>query len=1016
MTQVTWLTPQGSLGTFAEEEYCQLQLDAYDGSGHNVTYTLIAGVLSDGLQLTPAGVILGIPVVPNPTSASEYTQTFTIRATGRSGGIADRTFAITINAIAAPQIIPKNLNLGAFYTGSYINIQLTAIDYSPELSLTWSQLSGTIPAGLTLSSSGLLSGYLLPPVNKYNVSLTGWDVGGWGYIPWDSPSTVSDFMIYQFEMQVTDGSRFDQSTYIFTTYIKSSFTADNAILTADNTNITTDVNQVTVPIVTTLAQSLPPIRQNSFFSFKFTGLDLDNRPIYFAMDPIGQTYFAPGLPTPADFVTEPFSQTGFTLPAGLTLDSMTGWLTGTVGSQVAVSETYTFQVFCYLAADASVVSPPVKFSLTVLGNLNNVIDWNTPSYLGSIDNGNTSEFSIVATSRLGRPLRFSLTPPLASTANVDPTVTALTYTPVAFSRLPQGLTLLDNGDIAGRVSFEYFKMDTDETTFDSKTTTFDNTYTFSVTATDATIFELDAGQTTIDNGFTKFDDLFINDPVIHGASVQHSIATVTDTRTFTITVNNYNKQPYQNLYLTSINDTSTRNWFTKILQDQDLFPDSLIYRQYDPNFGKASDIKSLFAVGLTPATISQYALAIANNTVKRRLILNNIKTAVALDENYNVKYEVVYVEVFDPENPNNAIRPASYLDSINHNITIYPDDLQNMYNNIATIGFTNRGALPSWMTSRQPDGSVVGFKQVVVLAYTLPGASALITYRLSYRNIQFNNVNFLVDRYQLDDTLTTNYDTTTQTFTAAAETTFDRNISFLNSSAVSIGAVDYALSIPFDQINCRSVDYINQYGGLDGVTNWTAGQTLIFAVQEQYTSSLTQIITQDVYDQNGFDTIGFNQTSITPPQYSTDNDGWNNTAPSLFGSFIFGDSAYSGYTPVPGYADQIATGVVNQRAGIWQITIDSDNIVTLVFMSAVQANNYVFVKSGATYANDRLYLDPVVPIGKTVPAYMRLTTTHLTQQNSTMFDMGATRFFTGSYTYSMPDANNQWIKLPDPAI
>jgi hypothetical protein len=74
------------------------------------------------------------------------------------------------------------------------------------------------------------------------------------------------------------------------------------------------------------------------------------------------------------------------------------------------------------------------------------------------------------------------------------------------------------------------------------------------------------------------------------------------------------------------------------------------------------------------------------------------------------------------------------------------------------IGFSNRGAMPGWMTSPQEDGKVLGLTRAVVLAYTVPGASKLIAYRLKNSGINFNNINFVADRYELDTTLSQHYD------------------------------------------------------------------------------------------------------------------------------------------------------------------------------------------------------------------------------------------------------------------
>ena len=48
--------------------------------------------------------------------------------------------------------------------------------------------------------------------------------------------------------------------------------------------------------------------------------------------------------------------------------------------------------------------------------------------------------------------------------------------------LPQGLSLLPSGDISGRVSFEVFSLDMQDTTFDNASLTIDRTFKFTVKA------------------------------------------------------------------------------------------------------------------------------------------------------------------------------------------------------------------------------------------------------------------------------------------------------------------------------------------------------------------------------------------------------------------------------------------------------------------------------------------------------------------------------------------------------
>jgi hypothetical protein len=66
--------------------------------------------------------------------------------------------------------------------------------------------------------------------------------------------------------------------------------------------------------------------------------------------------------------------------------------------------------------------------------------------------------------------------------------------------------------------------------------------------------------------------------------------------------------------------------------------------------------------------------------------------------------------------------------------------------------------LPRWMLSRQADGSVLGFTPAWVIAYTNPGQSGQIAYNIQTQFGEILNlIDFEADRYELDNSLTKNW-------------------------------------------------------------------------------------------------------------------------------------------------------------------------------------------------------------------------------------------------------------------
>ena len=308
-------------------------------------------------------------------------------------------------------------------------------------------------------------------------------------------------------------------------------------------------------------------------------------------------------------------------------------------------------------------------------------------------------------------------------------------------RLPQGLKLLPTGEISGRATFESFSLDDHTTTFDDRMLTIDRTTTFTVKA-----------------------------EAIDG--------TASSTKTFTLTLNVIDNEPYENLYLKAMPSLTQRQIYSSVLLDSSIFDPAFIYRPNDSNFGVQEDLKMLFLPGLTPSELSKYQDAMIQNHFTKTYNFGQIKTAFVLGADFTVKYEVVYVEVLDPAENINGDGPAAmidltdvianpYIDEAGNTYKIvYPNSSDNMIKRMEDIiGYQDQSSLPEWMTSNQPDASTttgfatpLGYTKAVVIAYAQPGQGEKIAYRLRSSGINFNNIEFVVDRYQLDNYYSSNYD------------------------------------------------------------------------------------------------------------------------------------------------------------------------------------------------------------------------------------------------------------------
>ena len=101
--------------------------------------------------------------------------------------------------------------------------------------------------------------------------------------------------------------------------------------------------------------------------------------------------------------------------------------------------------------------------------------------------------------------------------------------------------------------------------------------------------------------------------------------------------------------------------------------------------------------------------------------------------------------------------------------------------------------------------------------------------------------------------------------------------------------------------------------------------------------------------------------------------------------------------------------LANQRAAVWQINIDTDNIVTLTLIKGIDYYDTVYVRNGFTYGGTYIYFDPVVKSDKTVPNYsivpQQIRTIYTT------FDQNGTRFHDNRDSFVVPEQGDKYIKF-----
>lgn len=928
MSVPKWITPK-DLGVLASGSYFEKGLEA-TSPGYIVVYSVISGTLPAGIQLTENGRLIGTPIIAGDEANNLVY--FTVRAQNGTGKLADRTFKLLISGVQAPTILSLTTDLGVQYDGLYYRHQLTALDEGNSSNLYWRFVRGKLPPGITLSRSGLLEGFFYQnKVDDAAFAKIGWDKLSWDRFMFDFISQHSD-VNYEFTVELSDGINYTRQTYSLKLIARELLTIDRDYRTMDETEVSVDHDNINLPFITTMPQVLPQIkpetsRQDTYFAFKFDALDLDGEEVYYEItSPDERGYDQDGE---IGFDMDEFDSSDYPMPKYLGLNNHTGWYTGQLGKQVDHNEDYQFQIYARKAYSRQMQGYRSTFVVSVLGQVDENINWVTNADLGSINNGSVCILRVEATHSASRDVEY--------------------YIKSDGGRTPQGVRLQKNGMLSGRVTFEHFHFDDADTTIDNDKTTFDKIHTFTVVA-----------QTANRSAYSE--------------------------RTFILKVNRASKKPYENLYLKGFPNRDQRILFKSIMDRQDLFPDPLIYRLDDPYYGKAVDLRFLFLAGIDTAKVATYIEAMSKNHYNKTVLFGDVKTAVALDDNYNVQYEVVYLNVIDEQEGRDPVtgKPAPPAQTIslarNKNkytvngqpmLELTPNALGNMSNRIEEVmGAVNPNTLPAWMTCPQP-GSVpgkydtpLGYTRAVVLAYTVPGASKLIAYRLKNANFTFNNIPFKTDRYQLDNYLSANFDLDLGRFIPGIETTMD-----IRPSVAELyrdqGAVNYAVSSAYDEIHGQLVSTVRATGSIDGVTDFVSGQTLVFYQQDKFPDS------------------------------------------------------------VPGHMDHIMYGFENERSAVYRIDIGSDQVITLTKVRATNPGDVITIAGGVTYAKRRMNFEAYslhgfVPRWWTFTkelAYDSVTTESLAKPHyETTFDQRGTRFFSYRDHYADLDSTAKYIKFPKDGV
>jgi len=717
MAQPNWVTGSGSLGTIPEGKFYRATLEAYDpdfpSDATKVKYFKLSGDLPQGIQITENGKLEGTPktyVQGVPGSVSQNIKSkFAVRAYTQkivngslvTDKINDRTFSLTITGQDVPDFTTPAGSLGNYFDGQLVNTQITYSDSDLDDTISITLASGELPPGVSVSSSGLIYGYIEPAETLLGYS-AGWETTGFDSLPLQFNSgTVSK--TYSFTLKISDGKDYNLRTYSIYVGV---ITADSNAYTVDSSTVTADT-VTRAPYIDNYVEDLGSFSHLNYFIHQFEG-----------KDPNG------------DILN--YSVSG-TLPTGLSLDTNTGYLHGNLSNIGLTEIEYSFSISVY-KKENPLSSNKFDFKITIVGSFDKNVTWNSNENLGTLNNGEISTLYVSATANNGSNVQYRL------------------KTNGTNNKLPQGLILLSSGNLAGRVSYKTFGLYDRQITADSDT------------AVDTTLVTTDNRgneYATFDSGTTTFDSKYQFTVEAYNAEG------VSSTKSFYINVNREYDTPLQDIKIKTLMSSTDRSTVNTLLESQDIMTPSSIYRPNDPYFGVAEDVSFTHLYGLSPDEIKHYVESMENYHYNKRVTLGGLETAKAIDENGDTVYEVVYSRIIDN------------IEDVEETVStevgdVYPNSLNNMRTSVINkVGKISK-ELPLWMTSKQDDGTVLGYTKAWVIVYTNPGLSNTIAYNInkSYKNT-LNKLNVVIDRYILNGKELRTWDSEDFRWTQHVSTTFD---------------------------------------------------------------------------------------------------------------------------------------------------------------------------------------------------------------------------------------------------
>ncbi len=216
------------------------------------------------------------------------------------------------------------------------------------------------------------------------------------------------------------------------------------------------------------------------------------------------------------------------------------------------------------------------------------------------------------------------------------------------------------------------------------------------------------------------------------------------TATFSISVKNEKEKEFCEIYLKPFLSSSQRSIWHSLVTDNTIFDEDSIYRSRDLNFSVQKEPRLYIHYDFELLNLRNLSEIVKQNFYKRRFTLSSPKIRYAKSNN-QIIYEVVCLDIIDYNvtETGDSVPKTVFINGIGY----YPSSTENMRKQLENNGEINPLIRPlHFLTLQENDVRVDGYAPCVIICFAKPGKAKSILQKIENKKINFQSLDFEVDR------------------------------------------------------------------------------------------------------------------------------------------------------------------------------------------------------------------------------------------------------------------------------